>query len=83
MCDIVAAWTSSAEDAGQHVAWARGLWRALDRVATGSYINHLGAGEVTGGYGESHRARLAALKSTYDPDGVFRLTPGFSPTMAA
>jgi FAD/FMN-containing dehydrogenase len=83
MCDILAAWTASTEDAAQHIAWARGLWRALDRVATGSYVNHLDAGEGAGGYSDSHRARLAALKATHDPDALFRLTPGFSRAMAA
>jgi hypothetical protein len=46
-------------------------------------VNHLDAGEAAGGYSDSHRARLAALKATCDPRGVFRLTPGFSRSLAA
>jgi len=83
MCDVIAAWTPSAEDPGRHVAWARGLWRALDPVTTGSYVNHLDADEAAGGYSDGHRARLAALKAAHDPHGLFRLTPGSGRALAA
>lgn len=81
MCDILGAWPSTEPDSGTHVDWVRGLWGALDRVSTGSYVNHLHADEIDirRGYHDVHRARLVALKTTYDPDNVFRLNPNIPP----
>jgi hypothetical protein len=85
MCDIIACWPAPAADAGRHVGWARQLWRALDRVSTGNYVNHLSDDEIDEmrGYADVQRARLAALKARWDPDNVFRLNPNVLPAVAA
>jgi FAD/FMN-containing dehydrogenase len=68
-------WTDPARDA-ENVAWARGMWNALQPHADGGvYINFSGydeeAEELRGAvYGDS-AARLAAARADYDPDGVF------------
>jgi hypothetical protein len=85
MCDIIAAWPPSAADRTRHIGWARGLGRALDRVSTGSYVNHLGDDEIDDerGYAGVQRSRLAALKARWDPENVFRLNPNVRPAVAA
>jgi len=67
MCDIIAGWPAPADEAGPHVDWVRELWRALDRVSTGSYVNHLGDDEIDAqrGYTSAQRTRLAALKARW------------------
>jgi hypothetical protein len=84
MCDIIAAWPSSADDA-RHVEWARSVWSALDRVSTGSYVNHLADDEIDSqrGYTDAQSGRLAALKARWDPDNVLRLNANVSPAAAA
>jgi hypothetical protein len=84
MCDIIAAWPSSADDA-RHVEWARSVWSALDRVSTGSYVNHLADDEIgpERGYPGAQSGRLAALKARWDPDNVLRLNANVSPAAAA
>jgi len=85
MCDIIAGWPAPADEAGPHVDWVRELWRALDRVSTGSYVNHLGDDEIDAqrGYTSAQRTRLAALKARWDPENVFRLNPNVPPAEAA
>jgi hypothetical protein len=85
MCDIIAAWPPGADDRTRHVEWARRLWRALDRVSTGSYVNHLGDDEIDDerGYAGVQRVRLAALKARWDPENVLRLNPNVRPAVAA
>jgi FAD/FMN-containing dehydrogenase len=84
MCDVMGHWPAPERDARRHVDWVRGLWRELDRVSTGSYVNHLHADEIAErrGYDDAHRARLAALKAVYDPHNVFRLNPNVRPAVA-
>jgi FAD/FMN-containing dehydrogenase len=60
-----------------HVAWARSTWEAsLPGSLGGSYINHLDADEgedrVRDAYGPEIYDRLAAVKTAWDPDNVFR-----------
>jgi FAD/FMN-containing dehydrogenase len=85
MCDVLGHWPAPEQNARQHVDWVRGLWRELDRVSTGSYVNHLHADEIDErrGYDDDHRTRLAALKAVYDPHNVFRLNPNVRPAVAA
>jgi hypothetical protein len=85
MCDVMGHWPAPEQDASLHVDWVRGLCRELDRVSTGSYVNHLHADEIDErrGYDDAHRTRLAALKAAYDPDNVFRLNPNVRPAAAA
>ncbi len=74
-------WTDPA-DSERQIAWARGLWEATKSFGTGGvYVNDLGEeGEdrVRAAYGGNY-ARLAALKTTYDPGNFFRLNQNVKP----
>jgi hypothetical protein len=63
--------------------WARELWSAVRPYSTGGvYANNLGdEGEdrVRDAYGANY-ARLAALKTKYDPTNFFRLNQNIKPT---
>ncbi|WP_308286370.1 BBE domain-containing protein [Actinomycetospora endophytica] len=66
-------------------AWARAFWNALRPYAsgTGSYVNFMtdyGDEErVRAAYGPVKYARLAAIKSKYDPDNVFHRNANIRP----
>jgi hypothetical protein len=68
-------------EAEKCVRWARELWEAMQPCLTGSvYVNNLGreADEgierVKAAYGPEKYDRLVALKNTYDPTNLFRLS---------
>jgi len=74
-------WTDPA-DSERQIGWARGLWEATKSFGTGGvYVNDLGEeGEdrVRAAYGGNY-ARLAALKTKYDPGNFFRLNQNVKP----
>ena len=80
-CFPVAIWDDSADD-DANMRWARELWSAVRPYSTGGvYANNLGEeGEdrVRDAYGENY-ARLAALKTRYDPTNLFRLNQNIRP----
>jgi FAD/FMN-containing dehydrogenase len=79
---IVGRWTDPSE-AQRHLAWARGLSAALRPFARGVYVNYLGvddgADRVRAAYRPETYARLAALKTRYDPTNLFRLNQNIPP----
>ncbi|WP_158670514.1 FAD-binding oxidoreductase [Bradyrhizobium guangdongense] len=80
-CFPVAMWDDPADDEA-NMRWARELWSAVRPYSTGGvYANNLGEeGEdrVRDAYGENY-ARLAALKTRYDPTNLFRLNQNIRP----
>jgi FAD/FMN-containing dehydrogenase len=67
-------WSDPAQDAAE-IGWVRSLWTALEPVSAGGvYINFAGfddepdvdAADILG-----NDARLAEVRATYDPDGLF------------
>lgn len=66
------------------VAWGRAFWEAMGEHSTGGlYLNFPGLGEdqealVRAGYGPNYD-RLAELKTTYDPDNLFRQNLNIQP----
>ena len=75
-------WRDAADDS-KCIDWTRGLFDALAPHATGGvYVNFMPADETqriaTGAYGANH-ARLAALKSKYDPTNLFRQNQNIRP----
>jgi FAD/FMN-containing dehydrogenase len=55
---------------------------ALDRYASGAYVNFVndeGAEGVLRAYSAEKLARLAAVKTAYDPDNVFHLDHNIKP----
>jgi FAD/FMN-containing dehydrogenase len=73
--NIAAAWDQPAQDA-ENIAWARTAWSDLRQFSTGgTYINFLTDDEGDDRTRAAFRAnytRLAAVKSTWDPQNLFR-----------
>jgi Berberine and berberine like len=68
----------------QNIAWARESLAAMQPFSKGgSYLNFAGFGEekeamLRASYGPNYD-RLVALKSTYDPDNLFRMNLNIAP----
>jgi len=75
-------WTEASDD-DKCVAWARELFNAMTPFALGSvYVNFLTGDEgdrVKAAYGPNY-ARLAAVKSRYDPQNLFRSNQNIAPS---
>jgi hypothetical protein len=79
---LAVGWTPGDPDAVGHKAWSRSGWEALRPYSTGIYANFIsdeGDAGVDAAYGE-RRARLTALKDTWDPHNVFRLNANIQPS---
>ena len=64
-------------DGARHVA------AGLHPFAAGAYVNTLsdeGAAGVRRAYSDAKRARLTAVKDTYDPENVFHLNHNITPS---
>jgi len=75
-------WTDPDEDSLRMGA-ARHAAAKLDRFASGAYVNALSdecAAGVRRAYSDAKRARLTALKDTYDPGNVFHLNHNIAPS---
>lgn len=78
-------WESAADDA-LCVDWARSLFKDMRPFATGGvYVNFMPDDEVdriSEAYGENYE-RLAAIKSKYDPNNMWRLNQNITPATVA
>jgi len=75
-------WQTPAQDK-ECIAWARGLFDAAGKFATGGvYVNFMPEDETqrvaAGAYGPNHE-RLVKLKAKYDPDNLFRMNQNIKP----
>ena len=73
-------WDETHEDR-DCIGWAREFFDATKRFATGGvYVNFISEDEerVDGAYGDNY-ARLAKVKSVYDPDNFFRVNQNIRP----
>ncbi len=75
-------WRDAAQDAAC-IGWARGLFDAAGKFATGGvYVNFMPEDETArvkvGAYGGNYE-RLAKLKGKYDPDNLFRMNQNIPP----
>jgi FAD/FMN-containing dehydrogenase len=80
--NFVASWLPDDPEPERHKAWAREAWEAMRPFACGAYVNFMSdepTPQVRLAYGESKYARLAALKSKYDPSNVFRFNQNIAP----
>ena len=82
LVNINATWADREDDA-EHMAWARGLWAEIQRYSHGgTYVNFLsndGDERVRAAYDQPTYARLAALKTKYDPENFFRFNQNIKP----
>lgn len=83
MFNAIGAWPAADPEAERHIGWARRVAEALAPWSTGGvYVNTLGeegADRVRAAYRPATYARLAAIKSKYDPGNVFRLNQNILP----
>jgi hypothetical protein len=83
-CLILSQWADPA-DSPRNIAWTRELFDALrPSFADGVYVNNLGEEgdvRVRQAYGCNHE-RLVAVKTTYDPDNVFRHNQNIAPVQS-
>ncbi len=80
--NFVASWLPDDPEPERHKAWARAAWEAMRPFAHGVYVNFMSdepAPDTEVAYGERKYARLAALKSKYDPSNVFRFNQNIAP----
>jgi len=83
--NLVSAWRA-AEDDEKNIAWTRDLFAALQRFASGVYVNFLGEegdARVIAAYGDEKYAKLRKLKAKYDPANFFHLNQNIKPATAA
>ncbi len=80
--NVTASWDSAEHD-DANVAWARAAWADMRRYSTGgTYINFLTEEEVGDrihdAYGD-HYERLVQVKTTWDPENLFKVNKNISP----
>ena len=83
--NFVASWLPDDPEPERHKAWARAAWEAMRPFARGVYVNFMSdepMHDVHVAYGGRTYARLAALKSTYDPSNVFRFNQNIAPSQS-
>jgi FAD/FMN-containing dehydrogenase len=83
--NIVSAWRDPSEN-DVHVKWTRDFFDAMQKFATGAYINFLGdegADRVKEAYEEEKYRKLVVLKNKYDPTNFFHLNQNIKPSQPA
>jgi FAD/FMN-containing dehydrogenase len=81
---ILSQWEDAA-DSPANIRWTRELFDAMSPHFRGVYVNNLGdegSDRVRDAYGSNYD-RLAAVKTVYDPDNVFRLNQNIQPADGA
>jgi FAD/FMN-containing dehydrogenase len=77
-----AQWESPADDAA-NIAWARDSTADMREFTTGgvylNFIGNEGADRVRAAYGDKNYARLAAIKTEYDPENLFHRNQNIKP----
>ena len=87
MASFDGVWDDPADDE-RGIGWARESWAALRPYSDGGqYVNFPGLGEdgeaqVRAAYGGNYE-RLVAVKTTYDPDNLFRFNLNITPAAPA
>ena len=75
-------WKMPAEDAARNSDWVRKVWAQIEPLTRGQYVNLAATDDrdarVHAAYGDNY-PRLAALKTRYDPNNLFRLNANIKP----
>jgi len=79
---VTSAW-SDAADTEKNILWTRQFFEAMGPFAAkASYVNYIGDEGVEGvraAYGDEKFARLAAMKTKFDPTNLFRMNQNVTP----
>jgi FAD/FMN-containing dehydrogenase len=78
-------WLPDDPEPERHKQWSRVAWDALQPYSAGIYANFIsdeGEAGVEAAYGD-RRARLSALKASWDRDNVFRMNANIRPSVEA
>ena len=79
---VTSAWSAPA-DTDRNITWTREFFEALSPfTAEAAYVNYIGdegAEGLKAAYGVKKLARLAAIKSKYDPMNLFRMNQNIAP----
>ena len=75
-------------DKDYHLAWTRQFFDAMEPfLAKAAYVNYLGGDEgsrgLTAAYSPEKLARLAGLKTKYDPSNLFRMNQNIMPAVTS
>jgi FAD/FMN-containing dehydrogenase len=81
--NITASWDHAADDEA-NIEWARAAWRDIRGFSTGgTYVNFLteeeGDERIRAAYRKNYE-QLGAIKATWDPENLFRMTKNIAPT---
>jgi hypothetical protein len=80
--NFVASWLPDDPEPERHKAWARTAWDAMRPYGRGVYVNFMSdepSSHTSLAYGETKHARLASLKSKYDPTNFFSFNQNILP----
>jgi FAD/FMN-containing dehydrogenase len=79
---ILSQWSDPA-DTESNLEWTEALFEAMQpHMEVSVYVNNLGEegpGRIRAAYGDNY-PRLAALKTSYDPDNLFRVNQNIKPS---
>jgi hypothetical protein len=79
---ILSQWSDPA-DTESNLEWTEALFEAMQpHMEESVYVNNLGEegpGRIRAAYGDNY-PRLAALKTSYDPDNLFRVNQNIKPS---
>lgn len=81
--NINGVWLPHEEIAEQEIEWTRAFFADVEPHHTGAYVNFLDRDDrerVRTAYGEDTYRQLAAVKSVYDPENVFRFNHNITPS---
>lgn len=86
MLTVAAMWADPTADGAPHEEWARRVWTDASAASNGgTYVNHLAPDDAhrrREAYDPETWQRLVEVKTTWDPDNVFRLNQNVPPRTA-
>jgi len=83
---VISVWMPEDGQGAAHEAWADALWRQLRPEGNGAYVNFLQNEEparIRDAYPAETLRRLREIKTTYDPENMFRFNQNIQPLAGA
>lgn len=79
---IINVWLDPTEDPAPHREWTASLWEKIEHEGNGVYVNFLereGDARIRQAYPGATYDRLLDVKTTYDPENLFRFNQNIAP----